>query len=104
MMSNGNTPAMPQSGICDSEGNSYDSNDLGGGGLTKRETFAMNAPIMPVWFELEFLQNTELNGGNDYLIVCGQNGATSQEGNKAMFIAWPTYYADALLSQLEKEK
>ena len=108
-MNNGNEPAMPLTGNAYEDFAGYDgtkntSYNPQCQGLTKRETFAMNAPIMPVWFELEFLQNTELNGGNDYLIVCGQNGATSQEGNKAMFIAWPTYYADALLSQLENAK
>lgn len=71
-------------------------------GLTKRETFAMNAPIMPAWFEMEFLQNTDLNGGNDYVVVCGGVGDTSTKGHKAMFMAWPVYYAKALLAKLEE--
>lgn len=101
-MTNADMPAMPTEVMDKKRGhNGMETFMRLDGGLTKRETFAMNAPIMPVWFELEFLQNPELNGGNDYLVVSGQNGATSQEGYKAMFMAWPLYYADALLKQLE---
>lgn len=100
MMNNANMPAMPTPymDLTTEGGELYCLSE----GLTKRETFAMNAPIMPAWFELEFLQNPDLNNGNDYVVVCGNEGNTSQEGHKAMFIAWPVYYADALLSQLEK--
>ena len=80
MMNNGNMPAMPQSGICDSEGNSYDSNDLGGGGLTKREQFAAMA----------------MQGLVTHDRFC------TEETNK--MAEWAVECADALLSQLEKAR
>ena len=83
MMSNGNMPAMPQSGICDSEGNSYDSNDLGGGGLTKREQFAAMA----------------MQG------ILSNNNLIGEVGSIEIEVADQSLkYADALLSQLEKAK
>ena len=103
---NGNMPAIPMydnygkaSEIFCDKGESYRRVE----GLTKRETFAMNAPVMPPWFELEFLQNPELNKGKDFLITNGYECATSEDGKKAMFMAWPAYYADALLAQLEEK-
>jgi hypothetical protein len=42
-VNNGDMPAMPQSGIEDSEGRFNDSSDWGGSGLTKREQFAAMA-------------------------------------------------------------
>ena len=83
-MNNGNTPAMPQSGICDSEGNSYDSNDLGGGGLTKREKFA--AMAMQGWLA------RCASAPHSAFIDPEQVAETAVD------------FADALLSQLEKAK
>jgi len=105
MTSNSDMPAMPLTGNAYEDFAGYDgtkntSYNPDCQGLTKLEHFAGLAPIMPPWFELEFLQNPKLNGGNNYLDVNGSVGSISLQGNIAMHIAWPVYYAKALLAEL----
>ena len=103
---NGDMPAIPQSVAIGPSGDVEYSERAGGGGLTKLETFAMNAPAMPKWFEGYFVSNPEINKGIDYRIysnITGGSGNITLEGKVTVFMAWPVYYADALLSQLEKE-
>jgi len=45
MTSNSDMPAVPQSGIEDSEGRFSDSSDWGGSGLTKREQFCLTMGV-----------------------------------------------------------
>lgn len=106
MMSNGNMPAMPLTPEMDDALDSTKSPERYRTGLTKRETFAMNAPAMPDWFEMVFINDDVLNKGVNYM---QHNDETcemwvGEEGRLAMFMAWPVYYANALLSQLEKAK
>ena len=74
-------------------------------GLTKREHFASLAPDnIPSWFH-EAFSNTappELTWhreSTNYQI--GECGWT-QEGERALYFAWRTYYADELLKELSK--
>ena len=85
-MNNSDMPAMPQT-IEPSENLERQSQSLGLEcnsthylGLTKREHFAGLAPEMPNWFI------------NSYRHV----------NTEAAFFAWRTYYADALLKELDK--
>ena len=74
-------------------------------GLTKREHFAGLAPDnIPQWFHQVFAENAGKKltwhiEGNDFQI--GECGWT-QEGEQALYFAWRTYYADALLKELAK--
>lgn len=99
MTSNADMPAMPLSSA---------DLGLGGGdlGLTKRETFAMNAPIMPPWFEMVFINDDTLNKGVNYMQHNNESREmwVGEDGKPAMFIAWSLYYADALLDALEQTK
>lgn len=58
-------------------------------GLTKLEHFAGLAPTMPNWFEKKFIAN--LGSG------------TLDQNKERAFMAWPVYYASALLTQLEAD-
>ena len=99
-MSNADLPAMPTdfTWVADHETH-HEMNS----GLTKLEHFAGLAPVMPVWFEAKFLSDTSLNLGIDFTTQHSQGLSTSLEGEEAMFLAWPVYYAKALLKQLEGE-
>jgi hypothetical protein len=74
-------------------------------GLTKREHFAGLAPDnIPSWFHHEFADSSDESltwhrEGNSYQI--GECGWT-KEGEIALYFAWRTYYADALLKELAK--
>lgn len=99
---NGDMPAMPLSGDAYEDYAAYDgtkntSYNPQCQGLTKRETFAMNAPDMPSWFKDKYLKDPSVNG--DIKHYTGRNPDC-----EVIFMAWPTYYADALLSQLEQSK
>lgn len=74
-------------------------------GLTKREHFAGLAPDnIPQWF-MQVFSNTADDKltwhreSNDFQI--GECGFTT-EGEIALYFAWRTYYADALLLELSK--
>lgn len=109
-MKNADMPAMPLSGDAYTDFAAYnpDKNDSSYNpecqGLTKRETLAMNAPDMPEWFcDLWTKENSHYSSFfSDYI----DNGVPcvglTCEGNAAMFIEWRTYYADALLKELDK--
>lgn len=65
-------------------------------GLTKREMFAMNAPEAPSWFK-------------NYLYINDLHYRQAEKSDAAgsesyLFFAWRTYYADALLAELERSK
>lgn len=71
-------------------------------GLTKRETFAMNAPDMPSWFvDIWTNENSHVSR---FFSESINNGVPcinlTAEGAAAIFIEWRTYYADALLKEL----
>lgn len=74
-------------------------------GITKREHFASLAPDnTPQWFQQVFSETakpelTWHRESNDFQV--GECGWT-QEGERALYFAWRTYYADALLAELEK--
>ena len=74
-------------------------------GLTKREHFVGLAPDnIPTWFHQVFAEKADPKltwhrEGNDFQI--GECGFT-QEGEIALYFAWRTYYADALLKELAK--
>lgn len=106
MTSNKDMPAMPLSGDAYQDFAGYDgtrktSYNPECQGLTKLEVFMKDAPAMPVWFETKFISDTDLNGGCDYSMPCGDSFSISLEGAEAAFMAWPMHYAKALLSQLE---
>jgi len=100
-MSNANEPSQPIIDDQISTGNTevfY--------GLTKREHFAGLAPDnIPMWFNQVFAETADKKltwhrEGNDFQI--GECGWTA-EGERALYFAWRTYYADELLKQLEKK-
>ena len=74
-------------------------------GLTKREHFAGLAPDnIPQWFHRVFGEKADPiltwhRESSDFQI--GECGWT-QEGEIALYFAWRTYYADALLKELSK--
>ena len=65
-------------------------------GLTKLEHFAGLAPVMPVWFEIKFC-----NGEIEPIIKIIEFSVIDL--TSMAFMAWPVYYAKALLKQLEGE-
>lgn len=75
-MTNPNDSAMPSIGVAEGQEFFVDSNMRG---LTKRETFAKDAPALPYWFDA---------------------GTYANEENT--FFAWRTYYADRLIEELNK--
>ena len=97
---NGESPAAPFLDDCISTHNQeiyY--------GLTKREHLASLAPDnIPQWF-MQVFSNTADDKltwhreSNDFQI--GECGFTT-EGEMALYFAWRTYYADALLKELSK--
>jgi hypothetical protein len=94
---NGNAPASPFT-----QKPEYQYQEAG---LTKREHFAGLAPDnIPSWFHREFADSSDESltwhrEGNSYQI--GECGWT-KEGEIALYFAWRTYYADALLKELAK--
>ncbi|MFQ2067914.1 hypothetical protein ACK35S_02500 [Aeromonas veronii] len=78
-------------------------------GLTKREMMAMHAPEMPDWFSREWSRSNE--GNEQYFAESlSEYDPTCQTflvemtpaGHRAMYFAWRSHYADALLAELEK--
>lgn len=65
-------------------------------GLTKREMFAMSAPEAPSWFKNK-LHADDVNYRQE-------ESKSASDGANYLFFAWRTYYADALLSELERKK
>jgi hypothetical protein len=61
-------------------------------GLTKRETFVINAPAMPSWFDIKFSIG-EIDDSIDIEM-------DETDLSELAFMAWPVYYADALLAEL----
>ena len=111
MTNNADMPAMPLSGdayqdFAGFDGTKNTSYNPQCQGLTKRETFAMNAPIMPHWFEMVFINDDTLNKGVNYMQHNNESREmwVGEDGKPAMFIAWSLYYADALLDALEQTK
>ncbi len=105
-MNNSNTPAYPQSN--DEVVKAFmETEQVAPNGLTKREHFAGLAPDnIPNWFFQVFAESkdnkpefTWHREATDHDI--GECGFT-QEGEVAMYFAWRTYYADALLKELSK--
>lgn len=77
-------------------------------GLTKREMMAMHAPEMPDWFSREWSRSNE--GNEQYFAESlSEYDPTCQTllvemtpaGHRAMYFAWRSHYADALLTELE---
>ena len=104
-MSNSNMPAMPVTAMEDvlSEDGSYCGEvEKTHPGLTKLEHFAGLAPAMPSWFEYKCVSNPSLNGGIDCMHSNKTESWITEEAKELMFMAWPVYYAKALLAQLEK--
>lgn len=103
-MKNADMPAMPVelSGFGSYEPIAYT-------GLTKREMMAMHAPEMPDWFSREWSRSNE--GNEQYFAESlSEYDPTCQSffvemtpaGHRAMYFAWRSHYADALLDELEK--
>ena len=101
-MNNKDMPAMPLP-LAANEQEFLDVGEYSGKiGLTKLEHFAGLAPIMPGWFETKFVSNPSLNGGIDCMNFNKTESWTTEEAKELMFMAWPVYYAKALLAELEK--
>ena len=98
-MNNKDMPAMPLTGNIYED---FNGTTEQGRGLTKLEHFAGLAPIMPGWFETKFVSNPSLNGGIDCMNFNKTESWTTEEAKELMFMAWPVYYAKALLAELEK--
>ncbi len=100
-MENADTPAMPVNAHDYAVNGGYESDSFG---LTKRETFAMNAPDMPSWFVS--IWTNENSHVSRFFSESINNGVPcidlNADGEAAMFIEWRTYYADALLKELEE--
>lgn len=126
---NGDLPAIPQPCATNENGDMVSISEWTGEvGLTKRETFAMNAPTMPDWFKSQYefagldaasvLSPKEMEDFGEYCAdnygysrynegedasnkfgVLFRNAASSH--NKDLFFKWQVFYADALLTQLE---
>lgn len=89
-MKNQDMPAMPQHGVQDENGTLVSIGEWSGEvGLTKLEHFAALAPAMPSWFSESYVRGP--SNGNKYT-----------EGQKKAFMAWPVYYAKAILENLEE--
>lgn len=102
-MNNGDMPAMPVMDEVEYYGQHY--------GLTKREMLAMNAPSdIPIWFrnkwsiENEGRENLVHSDLDEYSEPSVLTTSITANGEEALYFAWRTYYADALLSQLQEEK
>jgi hypothetical protein len=99
-------------------------------GLTKRETFAMNAPSMPDWFrDSKYCQSLSPSKvlseqeQKDFTEYCRENYAYDRfdegmnasqkfakisgehylEHNKKVYFEWCCYYADGLLEKLQEK-
>jgi len=76
-------------------------------GLTKREVFSAQAPDnIPRWFNVIFSEkenNPDFiwhREGTDFSVAdCG----FTPKGEQALYFAWRTHYADALLKELSNE-
>jgi hypothetical protein len=130
-MSNADEPASPQFGVIDASGNMVTISEWTGEiGLTKRESFAMNAPKMPDWFrdskqckcvsieevltdqeQKDFVEYSRENYGYDRFdegIKANQKYAEILqeyylEHNKKVYFEWCCYYADGLLEKLQEK-
>lgn len=73
-------------------------------GLTKREMMAMHAPEMPDWFSREWSMEFA-NDDRYFKSDTDEHGCAVREmtpaGHRAMYFAWRSHYADALLAELE---
>ena len=89
-MNNADMPAMPIPITANGRG-AIDSMEYRkeNGGITKLEHFAGLAPVMPDWFEKKF--------------IASLGSGTEEANEEKAFMAWPVYYAGALLKQLEGE-
>ena len=107
MTSNSDMPAMPvvaMEEITDKGGNYCGEHERTFIGLTKLEHFALLAPPMPSWFEMVFINDDALNKGVNYMQHNDESREmwVGEDGKPSMFMAWPVYYAKALLAELEK--
>lgn len=73
-------------------------------GLTKREYFASKTPENPPkWFEDKCHSEWSVEECEQYFFDDGVNCGFSAKGKEFIYFAWRTYYADALLKELENE-
>lgn len=78
-------------------------------GLTKREMMAMHAPEIPGWFE-DFWKNKNETNDSYFCTMAIPLLLTktryvreiTKDGSKALYFAWRTHFADALLEELER--
>lgn len=99
-MKNGDMPAMPMITLTEESqynGMKYVEAKNTYSGLTKREHFAASAPEAPSWFK-NYLYEKDPN----YRQIEHHKGAA--DIGSYLFFAWRTYYADALLAELERTK
>jgi hypothetical protein len=110
-MNNADMPAMPLTGdaYTDINGTANCQGSIQDGmGLTKREHFAVLAPdAMPQWF-FSVWSEADDNKNKDYiwhrkgiLDIPDQRGLT-EKGEVAIYFAWRTFYANGLLTELNK--
>lgn len=99
-MKNADTPAMPI--ILDYDTNEHNRTVVNDcyNGLTKREMFAMNAPCIEPFFEMNFAENNEGDGG---LVVIFKSKSVYQltlKGKMQAIKEWRYAYADLMLEEL----
>jgi hypothetical protein len=122
-MSNADEPAYPMIEL-----NPQSGPEIFNEGLTKRETFAMNAPKMPDWFkhskqpkcvlsedvlseqeQKDYVQYSRSNyaydrfdeGKKAHQKYCKISGYHYLEHNKKVYFEWCCFYADGLLEKLQ---
>lgn len=105
-MKNSDMPAMPLTGDAYHDFSGYDGTSKTSynpecQGLTKREMFAMNAPLVPDWFIDDWIYNNgnyRLGGSHD---LVGSNRCASLDTTEMMKITkeWRYAYADLMLEE-----
>lgn len=109
-MINGNTPAAPimykwkADALGKAANTGYEADEFSVG-LTKREYFAGLAPDnIPRWFHQKFAETAdkELTWHTEGSSLRSAECGWTQKGEIALYFAWRTYYADALLKELAK--
>lgn len=88
-MKNSDEPAMPFEIVDEVQSSRWWS------GMTKREMIAMHAPEAPKWFWRKWAADNGVEYG------CIGDGLNNSQ---AIYFAWRTHYADALLAELERTK
>jgi hypothetical protein len=97
-MKNADMPAMPLEVVDETQSSRWWS------GLTKREMMAMHAPEVPDWFSFKWRDENKSNGMFFIPLHDGRSRLVeiTATGSAAMYFAWRTTYADALLAELER--